>query len=289
MHPVGYVSVPERRLALGDLILMMGEDVVDAAGVDVDTRPQVLGRHRRALDMPAGEAVTPRAGPDQLPARLSRLPEGEVPLVPLERVGLHADSLLQAAADLAGQLAVLGEAVDGEVDVAARLVGELLLHERPRQLYHVLNGLAGAGEDVRGQDIELLLVFQECGGVEAGDLRRRLPFGQGGGDHLILAALQHLLSHVSHIGDVLNVAHAIAAGLQKASQPIGDQVGAEVADVGMAVHRGSTGVNLYQPRLQRRERFLAACESVVQAEDSPLSAAGVRARPSPGGRPAPLS
>src|SRR3989304_2683830 len=79
VRPVVDVLMAEGRLALGDLVLVVGEDVVHAARVEIDTRAQVLGRHGGALDVPAGESVAPGAGPDELPSRLPRPPQREVP------------------------------------------------------------------------------------------------------------------------------------------------------------------------------------------------------------------
>src|SRR3990170_7673623 len=101
----------EGRLALGDLVLVVGEDVVHAARVEIDARAQVPGRHGGALDVPAGKSVAPGAGPDELPSRLRRLPQREVPRVALQRVRLRAHARLQPARRLAGQLPVLREPV----------------------------------------------------------------------------------------------------------------------------------------------------------------------------------
>ena len=66
-----------RRLALGDLVLVVREDEVDAAGVDVERRPEVGHAHRRAFDVPAGPARADGRLPDRL-AGLGTLPQGEV-------------------------------------------------------------------------------------------------------------------------------------------------------------------------------------------------------------------
>ena len=54
-------------------------------------------------------------------------------------------------------------------------------------------------------DIQVGFVGKESFGVELGDLSRRLPFGDGCGDHLIFALLQNFLAHVADIGDVFYV------------------------------------------------------------------------------------
>ena len=64
--------------ALRDLVFVMRKDQIDAARVNVDLLAQVLERHGAAFDVPAGEAIAPRAGPLHHAARLGRLPQREV-------------------------------------------------------------------------------------------------------------------------------------------------------------------------------------------------------------------
>ncbi len=74
----GELVLPGVRAALGDLVLMMREDQVHAAGVDVEhvgapTSADQLERHGRALEVPAGPApaegrVPGRARPPRPPA-----------------------------------------------------------------------------------------------------------------------------------------------------------------------------------------------------------------------------
>src|SRR4029453_14571778 len=98
-------------------------------GVDVEPVAEVLHRHRRALDVPAGEPVAPRARPRQGPVRPRLLPEREVLRVSLRRVDqeLLAMPRTELVEGVAGELAVAGErghvVVDGPVD----LVGVALL------------------------------------------------------------------------------------------------------------------------------------------------------------------
>jgi hypothetical protein len=106
--------VPRERVAgagrLGDLVLVVREHQVEPAGVQVELLAEVVDRHRRALDVPARPAGSPRRRPGRLPG-LGGLPEREV-----ERVALGAgvpvrDGLLagpQRVGVLAGQRAVVG-------------------------------------------------------------------------------------------------------------------------------------------------------------------------------------
>src|SRR6478609_2986475 len=64
-------------LALGDLVLVVGEDQVDATGMDVERRAEVGHAHRRAFDVPARPARPDRGLPGWL-AWFGCLPEREV-------------------------------------------------------------------------------------------------------------------------------------------------------------------------------------------------------------------
>ena len=77
-------------LALRDLALVVREDEVGAAAVQIEVRPEVLHRHRRALDVPARPADAERRTPRGLVGE-RRLPQHEVERVAAVRiVGLAA-------------------------------------------------------------------------------------------------------------------------------------------------------------------------------------------------------
>ena len=59
MHPDGDDLVSHGTLGLGDLVLVVREVQVVPPRVDVEAVAQVLHGHRRALDVPAGEALSP--------------------------------------------------------------------------------------------------------------------------------------------------------------------------------------------------------------------------------------
>src|SRR4051812_29164216 len=110
-------------LALRDLVLVVREDQVATAGVDVDLIAERLAHHRRALDVPARATLAPGALPERL-AGLGSFPEGKVARVALARLELQA---LSRGDELAfgrppRELAILGKAADFEVDVTVNLV-----------------------------------------------------------------------------------------------------------------------------------------------------------------------
>jgi hypothetical protein len=197
--------------ALGAFILMVGEDVVDSTGVDVDLRPEVLGAHGRALDVPAGKAWSPRAGPHQLgPTGLGCLPQGKVAWVVFHRVGLGTDALAEALAGRgAAQLTVAFKTVDAEVDVAGALVGVTARDQRLGDLHHARDMLGGAREDVGGQDVQAPFIVQKLVRIASSDLARRDAGVQRLGDDLVFASVEQLLAHMADVGDVLDVSHVV--------------------------------------------------------------------------------
>src|SRR5581483_8996410 len=118
-HPVVRPDLGERmteRMRLRNLVLVMREDEVEPAAVDLERGPEDLLGHHRALDVPARTAVAPgRVPPRVLGRGLVRLPEREVARILLERARLLA--LLDLIGALAGEPAVVGKARDAEVDV----------------------------------------------------------------------------------------------------------------------------------------------------------------------------
>src|SRR3954454_18718487 len=116
VHPEPRKLVPERA-RLGDLVLVVGEDQVEPAAVDLERGAEVLLRHRRAVDVPARPALSPRRLPRGVLALLAPLPEREVARIRLPRgllglLGRVASRLLGAVA--AGEPAVVREARDAE-------------------------------------------------------------------------------------------------------------------------------------------------------------------------------
>ena len=120
MHPVtdeGTFPMPG-TLALGDLGLMVGKDVVDAATVDVDGLAEESCSHGAALDVPSGAALAPGA----LPSNGSifghpRLPESEVGnrLLLVFVAGDTLTRTLSLEIDMS-ELSVVGKRGDAEID-----------------------------------------------------------------------------------------------------------------------------------------------------------------------------
>src|SRR2546422_9775430 len=83
MHPILYERAARRLqtrpFTLRNLVLMMRENKIFAAQVQIETGAENLHAHRAALDVPAGAAIAPRTRPKYLPVLgRARLPEREI-------------------------------------------------------------------------------------------------------------------------------------------------------------------------------------------------------------------
>src|SRR6476619_5774034 len=83
VHPELRELVAERA-RLRDLVLVVRENEVEPAAVDLEDRPKVRLGHRGALDVPARPAATPGRFPPGVLALLVRLPEREVARILLQ-------------------------------------------------------------------------------------------------------------------------------------------------------------------------------------------------------------
>lgn len=90
VYPVADERVAGSTFALGNFVFVVRKDIVDTAGMNVEAFTEVTHAHSRAFDMPAREALTPRAGPFEKTARLGTLPEGEIGGVTFCRVGISS-------------------------------------------------------------------------------------------------------------------------------------------------------------------------------------------------------
>src|SRR6266446_10318 len=99
VQPEAGQLLPAGRLALRDLVLVVGKDEILASSVHVEGRPQELLAHRRALDVPAWPAGAPRAVPGDGGglSGLGGLTEGEIARVALLLARLHARARARSA------------------------------------------------------------------------------------------------------------------------------------------------------------------------------------------------
>src|SRR4051812_44152788 len=155
MDPVPSRDVAGDRGGLRDLVLVVREDVVDTAGVDVEARSEVAHGHRRALEMPAREPLAPAGRrPLEETSGAGRLPQREVGRIALVRFDIASMAGAQVGKAVARELTVMRETADVVIDVAigrrVRVAGVL---EPFSERDHLRDVLGGAWKDMRRQDV----------------------------------------------------------------------------------------------------------------------------------------
>ena len=253
MHPVPGEAVAGRG-GLGTLVLVMREDQVQAAAVDVERRAQVLGGHGRAFQVPARAARAPGGLPGRL-ARLVALPQGEVPRVALGVGALGVAGRPHVLEPLPGQAAVVRLGADVEVHVAAGRVGVAGLDQPPHQHDHLGHVPGGPRLDVRRQAAEHVVGPGEGALVLLGHRPPRDALLLGGADDLVV-----------DVGDVAAERDLIPAGGQPAPQDVEADPGPDVTDVRGSLDCGAAEVQRGLPGHDRVEVAYLARGGVVEAE-----------------------
>ena len=268
-HQVGHVhpvvgKLPVRAAAaLGDLVFMMREDQINAAAVQIEVLAEVFENHGAALQVPAGAAFAPGAGPAVGAVfGLAGFPEGKVGervlgvLVAVRRAGGLAGPQAQLTVFQVAEPAVVFKGGHAEVHAAigsgvGMPAGDEFLDHR-----HLLRDVRhGAGLDVRRQQVQRGAVGVEFLRPALGEVGQRLPRLLGIADRFII-----------HVRDVAHVQRGRAGGLDHAAHHILRHEGAEVADVRRAIHRGAAAVKAQRLAIQRRGFAISAGQGVVELQ-----------------------
>ena len=254
MHPSPDEFLARGGLGLRDLVLVVREEVVDAARVQIERFAQILHGHGRAFNVPAGTPASPR----RIPAHgavgiLPRLPEREVAdvlLVIFVRRAPRA-GLLVVEVDVR-ELAVAGELAHGEIHGSVlALVGHALFDQLRDKVDHFRDMIGRGGIDFGRLDVELLQVGEERVLVRFRVVGKRHAGGVGAADRLVV-----------DVGEVHHLTNLHAVELHNATQHILEGVGAEIADMGEVIDRRSAGVQTDRVVGERRERFHPARERI---------------------------
>ena len=254
VDPDRHDLMADRSFGLGDLVLVVWELVVVAAGVDVEPLAEVLHRHRRALDMPAGEAVTPGTRPPEGPVGSGLLPEREILRVAL-RSGSTASSWRCPARSLiervARELPVARERRDVVVHGPVDLIGVALRDQRCDQIDHLVDVVRRPRVQVRTFDPHQISVLQERLGVLRCDLWCGETLVRLGELHLVASGVGDLVGHVSDVGDVHDPLDPLALVTEGAPDQVAEHERAHVPDVDVPVDGGTARVDLHGPSVDR--------------------------------------
>ena len=253
VHPVPGKGLAGRALGLRNFVLMVGEDQIHAAAVNIKGLAQIFHAHRRALDMPAGATHAPGALPCGL-AGLLTLPERKIHWVALDVADLDASAGFQVIQILTGQLAVvIAPCLRIKIHVAVvRAIRQPLVFQLLNQRDNVPDVLRSARMHVGALHAQRLRVLEILGNVLLSDGFHRGALLVGAADHLII-----------DIGEILHEGHVIAQMRKKAAQRIEDHERARVADMEIIVNRWAAGIDTHMAFPDRHKRLLFAAKRIV--------------------------
>ena len=256
MHPDPRERLPARGQRLRRLVLVVREDEVDAAAVDVELDAQQRLGHRRALDVPARPARAPRRVPGGVLALLGRLPEREIERILLEIGALDALALVHLVEVASRQLAVRLERAHAEVDVAGDRIGRAAVDQPLDQLDDLADVLGRVRLGVRPARARAG-PCRRCSGaaISAASSAERPP-----------GRPRRVVDLVVDVGDVADQHDAVALVLEEPLELGEDDERPRVADVHARVDRRAAGVDPHPRRVARLERLQGAGSGVVERD-----------------------
>ena len=248
MEPVIAPFVAQEAFRLGNFIGVMGEGIVNTAAVNIQIVAQMLHGNAGALDVPAGIANTPGRIPLEgliLELGLGK-PQDKVILVLFVLVLFHAltNAYRQIFLVMVVEDVVFIQRRGVKVHVAAGKIGFALVQKSLHHMNILVNTVGGRLHNIGPLDVQLVAVREKRVGVVFCDLHDGLVFPTGTLEHLVLAGVG-IGGKVTHIGDVHDTLDVVAGIAQGLLQHILHDVGAQVADVGIVVHRWAAGVHFH--------------------------------------------
>ena len=149
-----------------------------------------------------------------------------------------------------------------EVHIAASQIGFPLFQ---KGLYHMdilINTVGSRLHHIRALDIQLVAVREERIGIVFRDFHDGLVLPTGALEHLVLAGIG-IRGQMAHVGDIHDALDVIPGIAQSLLQHILHDVGAQIADVGKVVHRGTAGVHFYLLGMVGDKQFFFMGQGIV--------------------------
>ena len=269
VHPPAHHLFAFGGYGLRDLALVVGEDEVHAAAVDVEMVAEVLAAHRGAFAVPAWEALAPLRWPTHDVLRCGAFPEGEVDGVTLLRLPVQlaggVEQLVHVAVGEDAVAVVLVVSRHVEVDRAFALVGVAVGQDAVDEL-HLLDDVSrGLRLDAGREHVQQIHRAVVATRVVLHDLHRLELFDACTLGDLVLALVGVVLE-VAHVGDVADVAHLVSEVGEVAEEDVEGDGRTGVAEVRIAVDGGSADIHAHMWRVEGLKLRLPAREGVIQNE-----------------------
>ena len=122
--------------------------------------------------------------------------------------------------------------------------------------------IGGPADYVWSFDVQPGRVLEEGLFIEPGDLFRGLAFSSRALFEFVLAGI-FIAGEMPDVGDVHHVLDLVVEILHDPAEHVGEDIGAEIADVGVHVHGRAAGVDADLARYERHELVFPPCKGVV--------------------------
>ena len=150
-----------------------------------------------------------------------------------------------------------------KVYIAACQVGTPFFQQGLNHVDIFVNAVGGRLHHIGALDVQLPAVFKERVGVIPGNFQHSLILALGALDHLVFAGIG-VTGQMPHVRDVHHALDIVAQIPQALFQHILHDIGAQVADMGIVIHGGATGVHLHKIRIIGDKQFLFVGSRVIQ-------------------------
>ena len=252
VHPVVNKLALMCPFRLGNLVLMMRKLEILTAAMNVKARPQQIGTHRRAFDVPARTAVTPRRCPSGF-AFLGVLPENKIERIMLGLIDTDTLTGTQIVERLARKLTVAWKLAYREVHITVgRLVGQPVLFELADQIKHLWHIFRCARLVIRTLNAQRQRVLVH----EANEPIRQFA-------NRLVVLRRALDDFVIDIGDIAHVGHFEAARPHPPLNHVEDDQHARMADVAIVINRHSANVHANLAGFDRNKILLFPDQGVI--------------------------
>jgi hypothetical protein len=268
MQPITGTATTAGPGVLGNFVFVVGELQVVSSAVDVKFLAEVLGAHRRALQVPTGESLSPGTVPAQDMPLVSVHPDGKIGRVALFSLAFQLTALGHQFFDLpTGELSVVSVrffVVGSNVKVngAIDLVGQAVVKNGLHHLDLLDDVPRSTGLDAGGEVVKPPHHVVEPVGVLLGDFHG-LQFLQAGTfTQLVLPTI----GKVANVRNVPDVPHLISLVHQVAIDDVEAREGATIAQVHVTVNGRTTDIKTYVPFHEGGKYFLLAGHAVVKGK-----------------------
>ena len=198
MHPVfGETTAGRGAEALRHFVLMMRENQILSAAMNVEINTEMLAAHGRAFDMPAGPAKSPGAVPARIiPER--RFPQHKIGRVFLVGGNLHAGAGNHLVAVPVGEAAIVIPGRHIEQHMTVFLIGMTIGDQGRDDVDHLRDMFGRPRLDSRRQAAKVCGILAELGGGTFGQVADTFAVVAGAGVDLVF-----------NVGDVPDIGHPV--------------------------------------------------------------------------------